>query len=207
MKIFSCMIIGYLIGSLNPAALIGKIKKTDLHEHGTGNLGATNTALVFGKLFGALVMVFDIFKGVISYVIATLIVPGVKWVALLCGFSAVVGHCFPFYLKFKGGKGLAAFGGVILAHAPLFFLFALITGGLIVLAVNNSTPLPYYAGVLFPIHVALNSRDLPAFIVSVAMCALIMVMFIPNVKKALKGEDYKSREFLKTTKKSDSKEF
>ena len=205
MKFFICIVIGYLIGSLNPAALIGKIKGTDLHEHGTGNLGATNTALLFGKLFGALVMVFDIFKGFISYVIASVIVPGAKWVALLGGFSAVLGHCFPFYLKFKGGKGLAAFGGVVLAHSPLFFLFALISGGLIILAVNSSAPLPYYAGVLFPIHVALKSQDLSAVIVSTAMCVFIMLMFIPNAIKAIKGEDFKSREFLKNTKKNASK--
>ena len=123
MKYFICILLAYLIGSLSPSALLAKIKHKNLKKEGTGNLGATNTTLVFGKMFGFLVMVLDIFKGFLAVKITAWIVPEVEWLAILAGFCAVIGHCFPFYLKFKGGKGLAAFGGVILAYNPLFFLF------------------------------------------------------------------------------------
>lgn len=125
--IFS-VIIGYLLGCLSPAALISKIKRKNLRKNGTGNLGATNVMLNFGKRFGALVMLFDIFKAFAAYKLAELLFPSAAFVGIAAGFAAVVGHVFPFYMKFKGGKGLAAFAGMVLAYNPWLFLFLLLTG-------------------------------------------------------------------------------
>ena len=197
MKIFLCILIAYLLGSLSPAALISKLKHKDLRKNGTGNLGATNTALTFGKLFGVLVLVFDIFKGFLAFKLATWIVPEVEWLAMLAGFAAVIGHCFPFYLKFKGGKGLAAFGGVILAYNPLFFLFVLSTGVVIVLSANSGTTLSYYAALIFPTYVFLTSKNIPAIVICIIMSLFVMAIFIPNLKKAIRGQETKSRDFLK----------
>lgn len=197
MKIFLCILIGYLLGSLSPSALVAKLKHKNLKKEGTGNLGATNTTLVFGRLFGFIVMILDIFKGFLSVKIATLIVPEVEWLAMLVGFFAVIGHCFPFYLKFKGGKGLAAFGGVILAYNPLFFLFVLITGVIIVLISNSGTALTYYATVAFPVYVAITTQSIPKIVVCILMSLFMMIIFIPNLKKAIKGQEHKSRDFLK----------
>lgn len=187
----------YLIGSLSPAALIAKFKHINLREEGTGNLGATNTTLVIGKSFGFLVMVIDVFKGFFAVKLAKRIVPEVGWLALLAGFFAVIGHCFPFYLKFKGGKGLAAFGGAVLAFSPLFFFFALTTGVIIVLIANSGTALIYYAALTFPIFTAITSESRPTIAICIAMCLFMMIKFIPNLKKAIKGEEYKSRDFLR----------
>ena len=197
MKYFICILLAYLIGSLSPSALLAKIKHKNLKKEGTGNLGATNTTLVFGKMFGFLVMVLDIFKGFLAVKITAWIVPEVEWLAILAGFCAVIGHCFPFYLKFKGGKGLAAFGGVILAYNPLFFLFVLTTGVVIVLLIISGTALSYYAALAFPIYVAITNPSVLVLAICIVMSLFMMIIFIPNLKKAIKGQEHKSRDFFK----------
>lgn len=198
MKYVICGLLAYLIGSLSPAALIARMKKKDLKNEGTGNLGATNTALVFGKMLGFLVMVLDILKGFVSVRLALRIVPDTQWFAYLAGFLSVLGHCFPFYLKFKGGKGLAAFAGVVLAYNPWLFLFLLITGVCLVLLFNSGTAITYYAATAFPVYVAVTSESIPTIVVCTVMSLFLMVIFIPNLKKAIRGQETKSRSFLKS---------
>ncbi|MBQ3066324.1 MAG: glycerol-3-phosphate acyltransferase, partial [Clostridia bacterium] len=176
---------------------LAKIKRKDLKKEGTGNLGATNTTLVLGKAFGFAVMILDVFKGFLTVKMSALIVPDMEWFAMLVGFFAIIGHCFPFYLKFKGGKGLATFGGVILAYDPLFFLFVVASGVVLVLIVNSGTALAYYAALTFPTSAAITSKNIPTIAVCIIMALFVMIVFIPNLKKAIKGEDHKSRDFLK----------
>lgn len=197
MKIVICLLLGYLIGSLSPAALIAKLKRKDIRKAGTGNLGATNTMLNFGKKFGIAVMIFDIFKGFLACKLATWIAPEIEWLAMAAGFLAVIGHCFPFYLKFKGGKGLAAFGGMILAYNPLFFLFVLTTGVLLIILTNHSVFLTYYAALIFPIFVAFTSDDISVLLIATIASVFIMMIFIPNIKKTLSGKESKVRDFIK----------
>ena len=97
LKLFICIAAGYLIGSLNPAALIGKIKKTNLRSRGTGNLGATNVMLIFGKAYGALVMLFDMAKAFFSVKLAQLICPTVAFAGIFAGASAVIGQHSVYY--------------------------------------------------------------------------------------------------------------
>ena len=197
MKITFCILIGYLLGSLNPAALISRLKHKSLRNVGTGNLGATNTALVFGKKLGALVMIFDIAKAYLSVWCARWIAPEYEWLAMLTGAFAVLGHCFPFYLKFKGGKGLAAFGGLVLAYDPLLFLILLITGVALVVITNCGTALAYFAAVFFPAFVCVTDRNVPNKVISVILSIFLMVIFIPNLLRALSGKDSKPRDFIK----------
>lgn len=196
MKYLFCILLGYLIGSLSPSALISKLKHKDVRKHGTGNLGATNVSLTFGRKFGFLVMIFDILKGFFAVKLAQWIVPDMAWFAMVTGFFAVIGHCFPFYLKFKGGKGLAAFGGVILAYQPLLFLFILISGVAIVLISNIGTTMSLYTPTAFAIYVLATNRDIPTVIVCVAMSLFLWIIFIPNLIKVIRGQEMKSNEFL-----------
>lgn len=205
MKILLCILLGYLLGSLSPAALISKIKQKSIFDSGTGNLGATNTMLHFGKMLGITVMILDIFKGFLAYKLAGWIAPEFEWLAMVSGFAAVIGHCFPFYLKFKGGKGLAAFGGMILAYNPLFFLFILTTGVLLIILANYGIFITYYAALAFPIFVALTSKSLPLFFACVGASIFIMLIFIPNVKKTLSGQEFKIRDFIKKQFQGDKK--
>ncbi|MBE6577464.1 MAG: glycerol-3-phosphate acyltransferase [Ruminococcaceae bacterium] len=200
MKIIVCVVIGYLLGSLNPAALISKLKRKSLRENGTGNLGATNTMLVFGKKLGAFVMLFDILKGFLAVSIAMLLAPDIEWLTLASGFSAIVGHCFPFYLKFRGGKGLATFAGAVLAYSPIIFVLLLISGLVIMLIVNHGFILPYYASSVFAVFVCVTCREPISGVLAVSMSALLMIMHFGNLLKAKNGQDIKIRAYIQSKK-------
>ena len=196
------IIIGYLLGSISPAALISKIKKINLRKTGTKNLGATNTTLVLGKKFGAIVMIFDIAKGAASVLIAKLIFKEIAMLAgLLAGSAAVVGHMFPFYLKFRGGKGLAAYGGMVLAFDPLAFLLLLVIGLICAFVLNYGIALTASAAVLFPFVTAfrnMNSPHLvPLTVIATLTSALLIVRHWGNIYRAFTKTEMTTRQFLK----------
>lgn len=188
---------GYLLGTLNPAAWLAKLKKENLRDSGTGNLGATNVMLHFGKLYGALVMIFDIAKAFVAVKVAELLFPSIELAGILAGGAAVVGHVYPFYMRFKGGKGLAAFGGMMLAVDPLTFFLLLTAGVVLIFITNYSVALPLSAAVLFPVLYIVRFGDFPQFLIVTAVCILIIIKFCDNLKKIKRGEEIKVREFLK----------
>ena len=190
--------LGYLIGSLNPAALIGKLKHTNLKTSGTGNLGATNTMVTLGVKWGVCVMLFDVFKSFGAMKIAAKIVPNVGWLPLSVGLSAVVGHCFPFYLKFQGGKGLASFAGLLLAYNPALFLFLLITCIALMLIVNHSFIVPFYAAAFFTGFVAIREQDWKMLLIAVLCAIVLVVRNFENFKKVLQKRDTAIRSYIKS---------
>lgn len=112
-----CVIIGYAFGCIQTAWIIGKIFfKIDIREHGSGNAGATNVMRVMGTKIGILTLALDALKGVLA-VIAAAVLFGyhAKHMLLWAGIGAILGHNFPFYLGFRGGKGVATTLGVFLA--------------------------------------------------------------------------------------------
>lgn len=196
MKVIVCVIIGYLIGSLSPSALIAKLKKKDLRSAGTGNLGATNTMLVFGKVWGLLVVLLDIGKGFGAVKLAAWVAPQANWLAMLTGFFAVIGHCFPFYLRFKGGKGLATYGGVVLAFHWWLFVFLLLTGAALVVLFNTGAVITYYAALCFPLYIGATS-DWSTTVVCILLSLFMMAFFIPNLKRERQDKRFKSRDLMK----------
>lgn len=99
--------LGYFVGSLSPSSLVGRVKKTDVRKSGTGNLGATNTMLVLGWGAGIFVMLFDLMKSFLSGKLAQYLFPGLSVAGMLACIGAMIGHCFPVFHRFRGGKGLA----------------------------------------------------------------------------------------------------
>lgn len=197
MKTVLCMIIGYVIGSFSPAALISKIKKQDIRKSGSGNLGTMNTMMNFGKRYAVPVMIIDMLKGFLAVKFAHWIVPAVSVAGVLAGGSAVLGHVFPFYMKFRGGKGLAPFGGMILALNPLGFLFLLLFGGFMMIVINYSFAMPFTAGILFPIMEGVRTQSVLIFTIAVAISVLIIVKHWSNMRKAMQKQDAKIREYFK----------
>ncbi len=200
MNFLICILLGYLLGSLSPAALISKIKHKNLRKNGTGNLGATNVWLNFGRLLGALVLLFDMAKAFAAYEFAELIFPETAAAGMLAGGCAVIGHIFPFYLKFKGGKGLAAYAGLVLAYNPWLFLFLLVSGFILMVAVNYSFILPFYASLSFSVFVAANDETFIVSLLAVLISAVIFTSHFGNFIKAIRGKDKKIRDFLKREK-------
>lgn len=197
MNIFASMILGYLLGCISPAALFGKLKKQNLRKKGTGNLGATNAMLVLGRGYGAAVMLFDIIKAFVAVRLAARLFPQLALAGLISGSAAVVGHIFPFYLKFKGGKGLAAYGGMILGLDPLLFCVLLLITLTLMFIVNYSVAMPMSAAVLFPVFYALRNGRTVGTLLATAISVLIIVKHFSNIGKAWRGEDNKVREFVR----------
>lgn len=192
-----CVLIGYLLGCWNPAARLGKKKQVDLRQEGTKNLGASNVTLVLGKKYGFMVMVLDIFKAFLASRLARALFPKLALSGLLAGFGAVVGHVYPFHMKFRGGKGLAAFGGMVLAHDPMMFLMLLILTFVVMLIVDHSYIMPISAGFLFPVLAGIRSWNLGIFLVAAAAGALVVVKHWSNIAKAKEGRERGMRETFK----------
>ena len=109
------ILLGYLLGSSNMAFWLSKLKKVDIRSMGSGNLGASNATVLLGWGAGVIVAVHDIGKALASVLLAKYLFPDMELVGAVAGVACVLGHIFPFYLKFKGGKGLASFFGMIIA--------------------------------------------------------------------------------------------
>ncbi|MEG7333889.1 glycerol-3-phosphate 1-O-acyltransferase PlsY [Bacillus inaquosorum] len=115
------IILAYLIGSIPSGLIVGKLAKgIDIREHGSGNLGATNAFRTLGVKAGSVVIAGDILKGTLATALPYLMHVDIH--PLLIGVFAVLGHVFPIFAKFKGGKAVATSGGVLLFYAPLLFI-------------------------------------------------------------------------------------
>ncbi|MEY8390197.1 glycerol-3-phosphate 1-O-acyltransferase [Lachnospiraceae bacterium] len=118
-----CIAIGYVLGMFQTGYIYGKLHNIDIRQHGSGNAGATNTLRTLGWKAGLLTFAGDLGKAMLAMLISWLLFrdkysDGVKLLEMYAGFGAVLGHNFPFYLKFKGGKGIACTAGFILAFYP-----------------------------------------------------------------------------------------
>lgn len=180
---------GYCIGCISPAALVAKLKNVDLRSEGTKNLGATNTALVLGRYAGYFVLIFDILKSFFSYKLARILFPHLRLAGLVSGIGVILGHCFPVTMKFRGGKGLASFGGIVLAHDPRAFAFLLILGILTAFLLNYGVYLAITAALLFPVSCWLLHRDVAEALVCAITSGIIIAMHMTNLRRALTQED------------------
>ncbi len=192
-----CLLLGYGLGCLNPAALLGKLKNIDLKQVGTRNLGASNALLVLGKCSGAIVMVVDITKSYVACKLAKALFPLLSAAGLIAGLGAILGHVFPFYLKFDGGKGLAAFAGLVLAYDPWIFLLLAGIAIVAVLLVNYGVAMPMCGGFLFPVLAWLRSKSLTVLFWSGLSSLVLLVKHWPNLERARQGRDVKVREYIR----------
>jgi len=137
------ILLSYLLGSLNGSLIIGRFTGVDIRKVGSGNAGGTNALRTQGLWFAVGVMVIDVGKGFLpAWLLPSLVLPGVPldpeisrtWLLLACGGASVVGHCYPVWFNFAGGKGAATLIGMLIAVAPALLLPGLITfAGVLVL--------------------------------------------------------------------------
>jgi acyl phosphate:glycerol-3-phosphate acyltransferase len=120
------LLLSYLLGSIPFALLVGKLGYgIDIRQHGSGNLGGTNTFRTLGKKAGFIVSAADVLKGTLAASLPVILNADLH--PLVAGIPAVIGHCYPVFAKFKGGKAVATSGGVLLFAEPLLFLLVLLT--------------------------------------------------------------------------------
>lgn len=150
-KIVLCAFYGAAIGSINPSYLIGRLRGFDIRKEGSGNAGASNAVILMGKIVGLFCTLFDIGKAFAAFRTAPLIFGQSAYFEVIAGTACILGHIFPFYMKFRGGKGLAALGGVILAVDWRLFLIMLGAEILFAVAVDYICVVPISACVIFPL--------------------------------------------------------
>lgn len=211
MRYFVGIIVGYLVGTLSPTYFFSVIKNIDMRKSGTGNLGATNAMLTLGKKFGAMVMLFDIAKAFIPVLIFKLVYLGDDVLVLSVGLALIIGHVFPFYLKFKGGKGVATLAGTILAYNPIMFLILFLLGLFCVFCFKYFFALPVSASLVFPILVGLHTKHVLPTILATAMGLVVVFKHFKNFKRIFDGTEIKFSQYFKgkysitTVKKKDDK--
>ena len=173
-------IIAYLLGSIPSALLVGKIGfNKDIREHGSGNLGATNAFRVLGMKAGIIVTLSDILKGTVATVIPILFDASVH--PLLIGLFAVIGHTYPIFAKFKGGKAVATSSGIILGSFPLLFVI-MVTTFLLSLYLSKYVSLSSIITGVVTIIISLFYKD----IVLIAIISFLTLFVIYRHKENLK---------------------
>jgi glycerol-3-phosphate acyltransferase PlsY len=139
------LLIAYLLGTLLGSLILGRLRGVDIRSMGSGNAGATNAMRTQGKLFGFLVLVIDIAKGmVVVWWLPTAALPGIgidpqvsrEWLTMACGFAVIVGHVYPVWFEFRGGKGAATVVGVV-AALDLRLLLPLLLSWFVVLLLSG----------------------------------------------------------------------
>lgn len=189
MQIFLCAAIGYLIGGINPAYLIAKYKGFDIRKRGSGNAGASNAVITMGKKVGVISAILDIVKAYLAVLLAGLLVPSIPLAKVVAGVSCIIGHIFPVFMRFRGGKGLASLGGVILAFHPLVFLILLTVELVIVLIVDYICIVPITASVAFPIIYMSMTKDKIGAILYGLLAIVIFYKHIENLKRIRSGTE------------------
>ena len=205
----SALIAAYLLGSIPTAVWLGQaFYGIDVREYGSGNAGATNTFRVLGKKPGIVVMTIDIMKGFTATKLAYLIglsVTGPQYSAqfvnyeLALGVIAVMGHLFPIFAGFRGGKGVATLFGMILAVNPWAALLCVSVFIVVLLTSKYVSLSSICAGFAFPLGTVFvfQSSVKSEVLYSICVCVLILVTHQKNIERLLKGKESKVYLFKK----------
>jgi len=197
LKIIFALLIGYILGSVPFALVIGKaFYKTDIRNYGSKNLGGGNTGRELGKKAGVAVMTLDILKVTLAMFLASLIADS-HVMLTAAGLAAAIGHCFPMFARFKGGKAVATMYGflfgliVVGGYSVLFFLIPLVSF-LIILYIGKIIALASMgSAVVATIYVALSTGSVLFTIALAVFNVLIIWRHIPNIKRIIKHEENK----------------
>ena len=184
------IILSYLFGSISTSTIICRIKNVDIKKIGSGNAGATNTVRALGKKYGALVLVLDILKGIIPTLIASTLSTNSLTLPVLCAFSTVLGHVFPIYFSFKGGKGAATFIGTILVLFPIGALICFITWISVIFLSGYVGLATILAAIIFPLSILIVGKMNLIFFGVTAML-FVLIAHYKNFIRLLQGKENK----------------
>lgn len=193
----------YLVGAIPFGLLLGRLVGADVRLAGSGNIGATNVGRVLGKKMGVLTLICDVGKGFLPVLAATLLLPETTaataatastiaakdLIVVLCGLATVIGHMFPLYLKFKGGKGVATALGVFLALSPWSILISLIIFMAAVAVSGYVSVGSLAASALIPLWLWVFGASSQVLVVAVVIVVLIWLKHSSNIGRLLRGEE------------------
>ena len=180
------IVIAYLLGSISPSILIGRIKGIDIRKQGSGNAGTTNTLRVLGKKAAAAVLLVDVAKGALAVFLGTL--AGLTC-SYICACAVMVGHIWPIFFGFKGGKGVAsAFGAVLMINWKMALLLLAVC--IVVTALSKRMSVgSITAAAGLPIASAFMEK--PFWPYALALAAVVIYKHRGNIKRIIKGEEPK----------------
>ncbi len=180
----------YLLGSIPSGLWIGrKFFQIDIRQHGSGNLGATNSFRILGKKAGTIVLLMDLLKGSISVLLLKQMdLHGIS--PLIIALFAVMGHTYPLFANFKGGKAVATFAGVILAYQPVLFLIGL---GIFILTLAISKMVSFTSMLTISIGVLLSLYFQDMVLTTIALFADIFIIYRhrTNIQRIFNGTEPK----------------
>ena len=184
-------IVAYLLGSIPSGLWVGQyFFKKDIRQYGSGNLGSTNAFRVLGKKAGSLVLFCDIFKGFLAMILALTIFKQPDISPLWIASFAVIGHTFPIFASFKGGKAVATFAGMILAYQPLLLLYGLVIF-LVLLAITRMVSLTAMATITLGVFLSLLFNDWTLTLFALAIDIFIIYRHRSNIQRILNGTENK----------------
>jgi len=184
----------YLIGAVPFGLLLTKLlSKRDPRDYGSGNIGATNAMRTGGKLVGALTMLADIAKGGIPVLLALLAGLSETWIAAIA-VAAFLGHIFPVYLGFKGGKGVATMLGVMLLWQPLAAVSGLLAWMILIKITRYVSLSSILASLLLPLLIAGTGGSVPALLVGMFFASLVTLKHAGNIKRLMNGTEPSTRK-------------
>lgn len=187
----------YLIGSIPTSVWIGRhFYRTDVRKYGSGNAGATNTLRVLGKKAGAIVLLIDIFKGwlAVALVVLSTYPPGSGariHLEVATAFAAILGHIFPIYAGFKGGKGVATTMGIIIGISPIVALLCVLVFAIVLLISHYVSLASMLAIISFPIWILAVSKMHYSWLIAFSILLPLMVIFMhrKNIIRLLKKQE------------------
>ncbi len=202
--LFLGFVSAYIIGSIPTAYIFGRVLKgIDIREYGSGNAGATNVFRVIGKTPGIIVLIIDIIKGYIS---ATYLASGFMYLApvtrpelyrILFGLSAIAGHNWTLFLKFKGGKGVAASAGVVIGLIPKIFWLGFLVW-LITFFITGFVSLGSIIAIIsIPIFTLAFGEPVEIVVFMCLLCLIIVYKHKPNIRRLARGEEKRIQFFKK----------
>ena len=188
----ACILGSYLVGAIPFGLFFGKaMGGVDVRTVGSGNIGATNVLRAAGKKAALLTLLADCLKGLIPVLLAKMLFSD-ELISVLSGVAAILGHSFPVYLKFKGGKGVATSFGVVLAVAPWTGLVCLLAWAAAAAIGKYSSLSALVAFALYPlITFALHGDSKPQSFLSLFVFGMIYYRHRENIKRLLAGEETK----------------
>ena len=201
--ILLCMVLPYLLGSLNFAIIISRIfYRDDIRKYGSGNAGTTNMLRTYGKLPAAATLLLDMSKGAISVLLGLLILgtgvyteegyTSVFAGTYIAGLFAILGHMFPCFYRFKGGKGVATTAVVVLCTNPFLFAILLLAFVIIVLGSKMISLGSVMCMLLYPVLMARLAANQPqGVLISFLIAALVIFMHRSNIKRIYQGKESK----------------
>lgn len=196
-------LIAYLLGTLLGSLILGRLRGVDIRNMGSGNAGATNALRTQGKIFGASVLLLDIGKGVVAVMwVPVLVLPGVgadpnltrQWLELACGIAVILGHIYPVWFGFRGGKGVATVVGVIGALEPrlLVPLFLCWFGTVLLTGYVGLASMLAGAGLVIAVYV-LEPANTPLLGFCIFITAIVIYTHRGNIARMAAGTEHRAR--------------